>query len=371
MTSMEHSSVTKRPRLSPGSVIRDTYTVVELLGSGRFADAYLVRHRFMGMQVMKLLVDGLTDEDRSEGLHEAFVLSKIGHERIIRVFDANHIDLKFGGHPYITMEYASGGTLEDLIASCSGGLRLDAALDFGWQIADALSHAHRMDEPLVHRDIKPGNILFEPNTKRELEVRIADFGLATRVDRILNVVGSGGTILYMSPESLRGYETPASDVYSAGLVLYEMLVGTTPYPKHIFHGIESSAGMQAALASQQSEGFHPPSYFDQSIPCDVDSVVMRALHVDDQHRFHDGEELSHAIMACKHVQCSGHQKEIAVTHGEILQEIFSLASTQEHLVDAVDKLDHALDDHPVLVESYLPHLRQLRIQSFRQTSGDA
>ncbi|MCH2140941.1 MAG: serine/threonine protein kinase [Phycisphaerales bacterium] len=362
---MAASLPTQRSRLKPGALIRDTYTVVELLGSGRFADAYLVRHRFMGMQVMKLLVDGLSDEDRSDGLREAFLLSKIAHEGIIRVFDANHVDLKHGGHPYITMDHASAGTLEGLLGNCSGGLRMDAALDFGRQIADALAHAHRMDPPLVHRDIKPGNILFEPNATGDLKVKIGDFGLAMRVDRLLNLVSSGGTIMYMSPESFRGYETPASDVYSAGLVLYEMLIGAMPYPRHIFDGAEKATEIQRRLSEHQKIGFHPPSYFDGGITRDVDSVVMRALHHDETRRFQNGEELLHAIMACEHVQRSPDREQIESDHGSMLDDIFAQVSRSEDIDGAVHRLDHAMDEHPELVCAYLPHLRQLRVQQLR------
>ena len=93
----ESTKYSSRTRLATGTVVRDTYTIVEFLGSGRFADVYLVRHRYMGMQVMKLLVDGMSDADRTEGLSEAFLLSKISHPGIVRVFDANHIDTALGG----------------------------------------------------------------------------------------------------------------------------------------------------------------------------------------------------------------------------------------------------------------------------------
>ena len=354
-----------RPRLAPGTVVRDTYTVVELLGSGRFADAYLVRHRFMGMQVMKLLVDGLDDADRMEGLDEAFVLSRISHTGVIRVFDANHIDEDLGHHPYITMEYASGGTLGELLEESDGGLVLDAALDLGWQMARALGHAHQLEGGLVHRDVKPGNILLETSSKDELEIRIGDFGLAARVDHLLKVVGAGGTILYMSPESLRGYETPASDVFSAGLVFYEMLAGTLPYPKHALSDVHGAPNIQRRLAELQASQLPPPSYFDRAIPPDVDSVVSRALHLDANFRFQDGTEMAHAIAACRHVQRDPRSKECLRQHGATLGEVFIAASAPETLSEAVVRLDHLLDEHSELVRPYLPHLRQLRVQAHR------
>ena len=261
----------ERSDLQPGTELRQTYTVVELLGRGRFADAYLVRHRFMGMQVMKLLVDGERDEDRAEGLGEAFLLSKITHPGIVRVFDANRLEDEHGGHPYITMEHVSGGNLAELLAEHRAGLALDQALEFGRQIASSLGHAHDLPGGLVHRDVKPANILFEQVGGGDLAMRVADFGLATRVNRFTKVAASGGTLLYMSPESIAGYETPASDVFSAGLVLYDLMMedwlarggrifdftigdedfkadfGTAPTPMFILTGTPTVLGRAARL----------------------------------------------------------------------------------------------------------------------------
>lgn len=363
--SSEQSSSASRPRLATGTIVRDTYTVVELLGSGRFADAYLVRHRFMGMQVMKLLVDGLEDSDRMEGLHEAFLLSRIAHPGIIRVFDANRIEGDLGGHPYITMEYASGGTLSEMLEECDGGLNLDAALDLGWQIANAIGHAHRIDGGVVHRDVKPDNILLEKSAANGLQVRLGDFGLAARVDHLLKVVGAGGTILYMSPESLRGFETPASDVFSAGLVLYEMLAGTLPYPRHALSDVRGAVDMQRRLAEIQASDLPSPSYFDRSIPPDVDSVVARSLHADIEFRFRDGVEFSHAIDACRHVRRDPTVVALLDLHRNEIKTVFSLAAEPETIAKAVVRLDSLLDENSELVRPYLPHLRQLRVQAHR------
>ena len=352
----------ERPRLESGTVLRDTYTVECHLGSGRFADAYLVRHRFMGMQVLKLLVDGLEDTDRVEGLHEAFLLSRISHPGVIRVFDANRIEESLGHHPYITMEYASGGTLQELLAGSSSGLRLEVSLDFAEQIARGLGHAHALGDGIVHRDVKPGNILLEEITGGECVLRLGDFGLAATVDKVLQSVGSGGTILYMSPESLRGFETPASDVYSAGLVLYEMLTGTLPFPKRALDGATRMSEIRERLGELHREELPAPSYFDSNITEDVDSVVMRSLHVDLDDRFPDGIGFAQAIAACRHVQRAPDGAELRTRHAEALREAFAAASRPGGIPAAADRLDQLLDEHPELVRVYLPHLRQMRLQ---------
>jgi len=351
-----------RPSLAPGTQVRDTYTVVEHLGSGRFADAYLVRHRYMGMQVMKLLVDGLSDADRVESLSEAFLLSKISHPGIVRVFDANRIDEQLGGHPYITMEYVAGGTLESMLKNSPEGLILDVALELGRQIAEALGHAHDLEYPVIHRDIKPANLLLEEIDNGELAVRIGDFGLACRVERFTKVAEAGGTIVYMSPESIRGYEVAASDVFSAGLVLYEMLTGTLPYPRRTISESRTVPELKLALQSLHENGLMAPSHFDPQIPADVDSVVMRSLHVDDQFRFQSATSLAHAIAACQHRLRSYPQHVQTADENVKLKHIFSATCQPETTEQAIGELDSLISGRQELAFAYGLHFKHLRIE---------
>ena len=353
-----------RPKLAPDTVVHDTYTVIELLGSGRFADAYLVRHRYMGMQVMKLLVDGLTDADRAEGLVEAFLLSRISHPGIVRVFDANRIDDAFGGHPYITMEYVSGGTLEQNLREASSGLELDAALEFGRQIAAALGHAHNLKPAVIHRDIKPGNILLDATQAGDFAIRIGDFGLACHVERFTQMAQAGGTLLYMSPESIRGYEIPASDVFSAGLVLYEMLTGTLPYSRRALK-TSSESDLKRSLKQLHDKGLRPPSYFDPKIPADVDSVVMRALHVNDLFRFDSGTSFERAIAACQHTHEMGFAKNPDSETDREIRDIFKCVTAPEAIEQGIKRLESLLRRSPNLAGQYRPHLIQLQKQSQR------
>ena len=362
---LEASQSQDRNRLAPGTVVRDTYTVVKLLGSGKFADAYLVRHRYMGMQVMKLLVDQLSDADRAESLGEAFLLSKISHPGIVRVFDANQVEEAVGGHPYITMEYVDGGTLAALLQDASDGLVLDTALDFGRQIAAALGHAHDLERSVIHRDIKPANILLEILEQGDCAIRIGDYGLACRVDRFTQVAEAGGTLLYMSPESVRGYETAASDVFSAGLVLYEMLTGTLPYPQRIVLDASSPAEVKRALQAHHEKGIPPPSNFDARIPADVDSVVIRALHPDDSFRFGSGTALAHAIAACQHVQRTDLSGKVDLGVASKIVMAFQACSHPGTIEDGISRLELLLDRRPDITRAYAPHLNQLRIQWHR------
>lgn len=345
----------RRSQLQSGAVVRDTYTVLNFLGSGRFGDTYRVRHRYMGIQAMKVLVDGLDETERDACFTEAFLLSKLSYSGIVRVFDANHLSASAGGFPYITMEYVGGGTLEHLLDEAENGLILDVALEVGQQVAKALSHAHRLEPPLVHRDVKPANILLEEVRDLSPVVRLADYGLAVHANLFTRTVQAGGTILYMSPESLRGFETAASDVFSLGLVIYELLAGTLPYPKQAFGGLEGPKEAQKTLAQLHSQPIEPPSYFDPKIPSDVDTVVLRALAIDEVNRFQTGDDFAQALAACQAALRHNADADLAGEAKSELRSIFSCARRVDGLATACQRLDQLIEEHSSLAPAYQEH----------------
>lgn len=369
---MEPSPLAQRTGLEPGTVLRNTYTVVKMLGRGRFADAYLVRHRYMGMQVMKLLVDGESDADRAEGLGEAFLLSKITHPGIVRVYDANRLDSTFGHHPYITMEHVSGGTIAELLASAPGGLSLSAGLEIARQVAAALGHAHDLPGGLIHRDVKPSNILVESFEANAPVIRVADFGLATRINRFTKVASSGGTLLYMSPESIHGYETAASDVFSAGLLLYELLTGTLPYPKRALADATGVAELKKTLQVLHAGDLAPPSAFNPVVPPDVDAMTLRALHHDEHFRFPTGTAFARALAACQHALLARESLKIPTTSEAALREIFRRVNFVDGAQAAIRDLDVLTASDQSIGRAYTPHLHQLQIQwnRFKRESAD-
>ena len=357
-----------RPILRQGTCLRDTYTVDALLGSGAFADTYLVRHRFMGMQAMKVLIAGTADESLELGLGEAFLLSRISHEGIVRVFDANQIELDGKCFPYLTMEYVPHGTLADVLRKCEGGIQTPAAVDVALQVARALGHAHQQEPSIVHRDVKPANILVRMVDDGHISVQLADFGLACRVNRFTEVAEATGTVMYMSPESLRGYEVPASDVYAAGLVFYQLLTGTMPYPACTLREAGSVKGLQSALQGAQSQPVRPPSYFDGDIPSDVDAVALRALEHDERRRFNSGAEFVEALLACQEARdvppiAQGDLQ--AATALASARAAMSLAGQSSTMPQAVAKLTGALQRWPQLEVAFGPHLKWMRLQEQR------
>ena len=208
-------------QLPAGLILRDTYTIVRHLGSGAFGDVYLARHRFMGLQALKVfsLNNGLN------ALEEAFLLSKLGHPNIVRMFEANeftHDDTKYG---YFSMEYVEGGTLHDIIGN---KIPIGERICLGNNILSGLAYAHLQTPPIIHRDISPTNILID-RWNGSLRAKIADFGLAKHVDPESLAASAGGKYVYMAPESFLGKHSTATDVYSAGIVLFELLTGRHPF----------------------------------------------------------------------------------------------------------------------------------------------
>ncbi len=279
-------------QLRPGDLVRDTYVVERKLGDGAFGTVYRVRHRILGLQALKLFRSD-TGIEAGDLNQEALVLSRLLHPNIIRVFEANVLDGSGAPRPYMTMEYIDGGTLEDLL---SRRVRLDVAdaVTIATQIALALSIGHRLNPPLVHRDVKPQNVLLADESDVR-SIRLGDFGLARHLDPDSRMTRAAGTIHYLAPESTWGYHTEASDVYSAGVVLYRMLTGMFPFPfsKDLTHSTAAEA--RATLAEARHGRPQPPSRFRLDLPRSLDSLVLAALEPEPGNRPRNGTELAQAL----------------------------------------------------------------------------
>jgi serine/threonine-protein kinase len=286
-------------RIPNGTVIRDTYTVDSYIGSGGFADVYRVRHQYMGMQAMKVLRDVRSQESRMQGLTEAFHLSRISHPSIIRVFDGNRLEEQHGGLPYLTMELIEGGTLDEAFDGDGPDFTGDL-VHVATQLADALSHAHSMTPSIVHRDVKPTNVLTSRTNAGALTVRLADFGLASPIDPNIGFTTGGGTVMYRSPESLDGFEVPASDVYSFGLTMYECASGVIPFKSAMREAKVGTLGeLIKALRDAQSQRIEAPSYYRHSLHPAIDAIVMRCLVHASSQRIQDGNALRAAVEAMR------------------------------------------------------------------------
>lgn len=205
-------------------VLADRYALEDLLGRGGMADVHRATDRVLGRPVaVKVLRDTADEEtDRLRFTAEARTLAGLSHPGLVMVLDAGTT----AERPYLVMELVEGQTL----ARCCAGQALDPArvAAIGTQLADALAYAHARG--VVHRDVKPGNVLLGESDR----VKLADFGIAKIIGDTVRHTRTGhaiGTAAYLSPEQVRGEEvTPAVDVYSLGLVLLESLTGERAFP---------------------------------------------------------------------------------------------------------------------------------------------
>ena len=220
------------PLLQEGQNIRGTYEVERFLGEGAFAEVYRVRHRFLGRQAMKVFKrTGLTAKETEELLGEAIMLSRIGHPNIVRVFNADVMEIDAGLCGFFTMEYVAGGTLDRYWRSFAGRfVPVEQTLDIIKQVCQGLMVAHSEQPPIIHRDIKPQNILVGYDATG-VRVRISDFGLAKRVNPMTLLASAQGTLAFKAPEFLEKKDSTATDMWAVGTTMYLLLADQLPFPE--------------------------------------------------------------------------------------------------------------------------------------------
>ena len=253
------------------------YRILRKLGTGGMANVYLAEDEDLGRRVaIKILNDRYaSDEAFTERFRrEAKSAAALSHPNIVSIYDRGDAD----GRPYIAMEVIEGKSLKELIVG-SGPLPISEAVAYAKQILSATRFAHR--HGIIHRDIKPHNILLG----HEDRLKVTDFGIARSGASQMTEVGSiMGTAQYLSPEQARGAPvTAASDLYSVGIVLYEMLTGKTPF--------NGETPIEIAM-KHVNDPPRPPSEHRRDIPPELDQVVLRSLSKDIHERYGSAEEFS-------------------------------------------------------------------------------
>lgn len=277
--------------LKPGDCINQAYTVESLLGAGAFAQVYLVKHRFLGKQALKAIPvgEGTTPEVL---LKEARLLVDLSHPHIVRAYDANVCEI--GGKPFvfITMQWSPKGTLSDLLRQTTR-LPLTTTLQLGVQITSALAYTHLMAPPLLHRDIKPTNILVFYDGD-SLSAKVTDYGLAATIDPETRLCHSGGTLAFAPPEMAWGIADERSDVYSIGVSLYRAVTGIHPFPLVSTESVSATREFQRAL-SEGRRSIVPPSRLLMRQLDDLDEVIMKSLSPDMFLRYRNAREFHAAL----------------------------------------------------------------------------
>src|ERR687895_1923392 len=252
------------------------YRILRRLGTGGMANVYLAEDEELGRRVaIKILNDRhASDESFVERFRrEAKNAAGLSHPNIVSIYDRGEAE----GTYYIAMEYLEGRSLKELIVA-RGPAPVHLAVDYARQILAAIRFAHR--HGIVHRDIKPHNVLVDG----EGRLKVTDFGIARAGASQMTEAGAiVGTAQYLSPEQARGAAVDQrSDLYSIGVVLYEMLTGNVPFT--------GDTPVEIAM-KHLSDTPRPPSTIRPEIPPDLDMIVLRALAKNPDDRFQTAEEM--------------------------------------------------------------------------------
>jgi eukaryotic-like serine/threonine-protein kinase len=268
-------------RIERDTVIDERYRVLDRLGSGGMADVYCAEDTQLGRKVaVKLLYRRFAEDEEfvERFRREASSAAGLQHPNIVGVFDRGEWD----GTYYIAMEYLKGQTLKQLVRE-HGAMPPDLAVDITIQVLRAAKFAHKRG--VVHRDIKPHNVILD----EEGRAKVTDFGIARAGASDMTETGSVmGTAQYLSPEQAQGQPvSPRSDLYSIGVMLYELLTGQVPF--------DAESPVTIAL-KHVSEDPVPPSQLNPAVSPALDAVVLRALEKEPANRFADADEFAAALL---------------------------------------------------------------------------
>jgi len=360
--------------LEEGQEIRNTYEVERLIGEGAFAEVYRVRHKFLGLQAMKVFKTvGMTFDETMEMLGEAILLTHIGHPNIICVHEANTTETSKGTCGFFTMEYVAGGSLDQYWQSFkSKYIPIEKTVDIMRQICRGLSVAHEEDPPIIHRDIKPQNILVG-YAATGLRVRVCDFGLAKRINPLTLMASARGTKHFKAPEVFRDPQSDsrAGDVWALGTTLYMLLTDRFPFtnpedPDHIDY-----------------ESFKKPLILPSRLNILVDplleDIVLRALAIDPAERYISASDLLENLMKWKprpadfilhppSAESSATEKTVLGIYSpgdekqarKMAESAIALSRQIGKLTEAADLMEQAFNKWPEIREQYEYKLRLWR-----------
>jgi serine/threonine protein kinase len=287
-----------------GRTLGGRYEIAELLGRGGTADTYRGLDKTLRRDVaVKVLVER-SDETNARLLMEARAMARLNHPNIVAVYDAG----EDSGISYIVMELVRGKTLSALEG---GELGYKQALGYIYEVLEALEYAN--SQGIIHRDIKPSNIMIVEDGKH---TKLTDFGLARRASEVTQTTRTGqivGTISYLAPE--RFLSKPAdvrSDLYSVGIVMYEIFTGTLPFRN-------DRDDIVATMYSHVHDLPTPPREINRNIPEALEIVIMRAIEKDPGRRFQNASEFMADIAALLGPTVQPHSQVAAVPEAKPLK----------------------------------------------------
>ena len=281
-----------------GESLGRRYRIVEVIAMGGLGTVYkAVDTRLQRLVALKVRPIEPDDESKQRFLQEARVLANLGHPNIVQIYDIGEV----GDLLYLAVEYVEGRTLRQIMVD-SARLNLDYVIDIVVQVSIALGYAHRRG--IIHRDIKPENIMVSTDGR----VLVLDFGLAIAPGEstVTNAGTIVGTIAYMSPEQLRGNPVDArSDIFSLGLVFYELLTGRRAF---------STETLPILIRSVIDQVPASPRSIEQTIPAAIDEIVMKLLAKAPEDRFQTIDQFLTALSAAKRLLSE--EQKLSATSGD-------------------------------------------------------
>ena len=322
--------------LSKGQKINDRYEIIKSIGEGGMANVYLAKDTILDRQVaVKVLRGDLSTDEKfiRRFQREALSVSNLSHPNIVEVYDVGEED----GQYYIVMEYIEGKTLKQLLYK-RGALTLPEVIDIMTQLTDGLSHAH--EAYIIHRDIKPQNIMIEDNGT----IKITDFGIAMAVNatQFTQTNSVMGTVHYLPPEQANGKSaTVKSDIYSLGILMYELLTGSVPF--------KGDNAVEIALKHMKEK---LPSIRKQNplIPQSVENIVIKACAKNPRNRYNTVKEMHDDIVSA---MAKENEKKIVFEYPEndLEEPKTNTVSKPKKVVDKPNEEEKMMDKEPVVIES--------------------
>jgi len=285
------------------------YEIVEWLGGGRFGDVFLATDTLLEKN-FALKISRMRQEEIIMLKDEAKLLASLNHPNIVRFYNIDIIEDKF----VMVMEYIKGKTLRDIVKE--GGVDINEILNIAHQVLDALNYAHKMG--VLHRDLKPENILIAEDGI----IKITDFGLARFIKAGSIAASTAGTPIYMAPEVWAGKFSEKSDIWSIGVILYELLTGVPPFLDDSLDGLKKKITKNKLLI---------PSLLRSNIPSYLEDIIVKCLDLIPEARPNVQELFINIKKKSKGIKI-----EASITFTEKKQSAFNLTPDQEQIINSLD-----------------------------------
>ena len=321
-----------------GTKINDRYQIIKTLGEGGMANVYLAHDTYLDRNVaVKVLRGDLANDEKfvRRFQREALSATSLSHPNIVEIYDVGEDD----GQYYIVMEYVDGKTLKQVLKQ-RGHLSVTEVIDIMLQVTDGMAHAH--DAYIIHRDIKPQNIMMLSNGM----IKITDFGVAIALNstQLTQTNSVMGTVHYIPPEQANGKgSTIRSDIYSMGIMMYELLTGLLPY--------KGDNAVEIALKHLR-EPLPSVRKFDSSIPQSIENVIIKATAKNPKNRYKDAREMHDDLKTALDASRADEKRYVYPYPENDLEETKALDKEVEAIKDAtktkkVEKIKDDIDEEKI------------------------